>query len=133
MADTLSHATQGGLLLLGPFIAHIRKRTVLWILAFTGGFFGALPDLIGAWGNYVEHDHWALYRSAHFGAIREILQYVPMYWLHLYVDSLMHGEGRRWWKGNERLWLEIAFWFLNFALIWWYVRIWEKNHPIARK
>lgn len=127
MADTLSHATQGGLLLLTPFIRRIRTRTWLWILAFVGGFFGALPDLFGAYGNFVLHDHWTLYVSAHHGALKEVFQYVPMYWLHLYLDSLMHGEHHRWWKLDERLWLEIALWILNFFFVAWYMRIWKDN------
>ncbi len=127
MADTISHATQGGLLLLAPFIHRIRKRTWLWLLAFTGAFFGALPDLLGAYGNFVLHDHWSLYASAHHGPIREILQYVPMYWLHLEVDSVMHGEHHRWWKMDERLWLEFVFWVINLMVITWYWRIWKRN------
>src|SRR5512140_3367202 len=46
MSDTLSHATQGGLILLGPFIHRIRRRTWIWVLALVGAFFGALPDLL---------------------------------------------------------------------------------------
>ncbi len=128
MADTLSHATQGGLLLLAPFINRIKRRTWIWILGFVGAFFGALPDLFGAYGNYVRHDHWALYVSAHRGALKEIFQYVPMYWLHLTVDSVMHGDNHRWWKMDERLWLEIALWVLNLLLIGWYWRVWKNNH-----
>lgn len=127
MSDTISHATQGGLLLLGPFIARIRRRTWLWILTLIGGFFGALPDLIGAYGNYIDHDHWALYRSAHSGAIANILQYVPMYWLHLRIDSISHGPNHRWWIMGERLWLEVLFWTVNFAVIGWYVKIWRRK------
>ena len=127
MADTFSHATQGSLLLLAPFIKRIRRRSWIWILGFVGAFFGALPDLFGAYGNYVRHDHWALYISAHRGELKEIFQYVPMYWLHLYTDSLMHGEHHRWWRPEERLWMEVAFWILNCSLIWWYRVIWKKN------
>ncbi len=133
MSDTISHATQGGLLLLGPFIARIRRRTWLWILALTGGFFGALPDLIGVYGRVIENDHWALYRSAHYGAIADILQYVPMYWLHLSVDNVTHGPEHRWWIMGERLWLELLFWSVNFVVIAWYMKIWKKNRRLALK
>ena len=128
MADTVSHATQGALALLAPFISRIQRRAWLWLLGILGAFFGALPDLIGAYGHFIEHDHWALYISAHRGPIKEVLQYVPMYWLHLYIDSLTHGEHHRWWKLDERLWLEGAFWMLNLLFVWWYVRIWKRNH-----
>jgi len=126
MSDTISHATQGGLLLLAPFIARIRRRMWIWILALIGGSVGVLPDLIGAYGNFIKHDHWTLYRSAHRGAIAEILQYVPMYWLHLYTDRLTHGPGHRWWILSERLWMEVLFWVLNLAVIGIYVRIRRK-------
>ncbi len=127
MSDTISHATQGGLLLLGPFISRIRRRIWLWILPLIGGFFGALPDLIGAYGNFIQHDHWALYHSSHHGAIAGVLQYVPMYWLHLRVDSITHGPSHRWWIMGERLWLEVVFWTINVVCIWWYVRVWKKR------
>src|SRR5512132_1527988 len=123
MSDAISHATQGGLLLLGPFISRIRGRVWLWVLAFIGGMFGALPDLLGAYGNFVEHDHWALYRSAHHGAIAHILQYVPMYWLHLRIDTITHGPQHRWWIMGERMWMEVVLWTINLVVIGWYIRI----------
>ena len=105
----------------------IRKRAWLWIIVALGVVFGALPDLIGAYGNIIEHDHWTLCRSAHFGEIKEVLQYVPMYRLHLYLDSIMHGPGQRWWKWDERLWLEIVLWIVNVIVIWWLIRSWRKE------
>ena len=131
MADTISHATQGSLLLLSPFIARIRKFVWLGVLIAAGAFLGALPDLIGAYGNLIEHDHWALYRNAHQGEIKEVLQYVPMYWLHLRVDAQLHGQGRRWWVWNERFWAEIALWILNILLIFWFTMIFRNNRMRA--
>lgn len=127
MADTFCHATQGGLLLAGPFIRTTRKKWVLWTLGFVGAFLGALPDIIGGYGNWVEHDHYRLYVSAHRGAIEQILLYVPMYSLHLFVDTLTHGSGRRWWLWNEGLWLETLLWIINILLFYWLVRIWRRN------
>ncbi len=127
MADTICHATQGGLMMLAPFIARIRRKIWIWVLALAGAFFGALPDLFGAYGNLVRRDQWKLYMSAHAGHRGEILRYVPMYWLHLFVDSFTHGPGKRWWVWNERLWVEAALWVVNLAIIAWFVRIWEKN------
>ena len=127
MADTVCHATQGGLMLLAPFIARIRRKIWIWALALVGAFFGALPDLFGAYGNLVRQDRWRLYNAAHTGPIHDILRYVPMYWLHLYVDSFTHGPGKRWWMGDERLWLEITLWLVNIAVIAWFVRIWRRN------
>ena len=116
-------------MLLAPFIARLRRKLWIWILFLTGAFFGALPDLFGAYGNIIEHDRWKLYVAAHSGSIGEILRYVPMYWLHLYVDSFTHATGKRWWVWNELLWVEAALWVVNLAVISWFVRIWRKNLP----
>jgi hypothetical protein len=129
MADTICHATQGGLLLLAPFIARVRRKAWIRVLALTGAFFGALPDLFGAYGNLVRHDHWTLYIDAHAGPLGKILRYVPMYWLHLFVDSFTHGAGKRWWVWDERLWVEATLWGANLTVIAWFVRIWRKNLP----
>ena len=102
----------------------IRKERWLWSVVALGLIFGMLPDLIGAYGNIIEHDQWTLYRSAHFGAIKQVLQYVPMYSLHLYMDSLMHGPGHRWWRWDERLWLEVLLWIINMVIIAWFVGSW---------
>ena len=115
--------------MLAPFIARIRRKVWIWALALTGAFFGALPDLFGAYGNLVRHDQWKLYISAHAGHRGEILRYIPMYRLHLFVDSFTHGQGRRWWVWNERLWLEAALWGVNLAIIAWFVKIWRSNLP----
>jgi hypothetical protein len=114
-------------MLLAPFIATIRRKVWILVLVLAGAFFGALPDLFGAYGNLVRHDQWKLYISAHAGSWRRILRYVPMYWLHLSVDSFTHGPGKRWWIWNERLWVEIALWVVNLAIIAWFVRIWRNN------
>ena len=105
----------------------IKSKVLLWVIVGLGVFFGTLPDLIGAYGNYIDHDHWTLYRNAHFGDIKGVLQYVPMYWLHLYLDTLMHGPGRRWWKYDERLWLEVTLWAVNIAVIVWLIRTWKSG------
>ncbi|HUI09347.1 MAG TPA: hypothetical protein VL221_03410 [Bacteroidota bacterium] len=127
MADTICHATQGGLLMLAPFIARIRKKAWLWTLGAVGAFFGALPDIVGAYGIIIRGDQWRLYNVAHFGKLKRILQYVPMYSLHLYVDSFTHGPGKRWWEWNERLWLEVLLWVVNGTVIALFVRIWRRN------
>ena len=127
MADTVCHATQGGLLLLAPFLARLKKKFWLWTLAGVGAFFGALPDLLGVWGDFVLRDHWRLYNSAHTGPVAHVLQYVPMYGLHLAVDTLTHVPGSHWWMWNERLWMEILLWALNLLVIALYIRIWRRN------
>ena len=129
MADTICHATQGGLMMLAPFIARIRRKAWVWVLFLTGAFFGALPDLFGAYGNIIRGDRWKLYLAAHSGPIGEILRWVPMYWLHLTVDSFTHGPGKRWWIPEERLWIELALWGVNALIIAWFVRIYQRRRP----
>ena len=127
MADTFCHGTQGGMFVLAPLLSRIQDRTWLWILVFLGVVVGALPDLFGAYGLFILNDHWALYVNAHSGAIAGVLKYIPMYWLHLLVDSITHGEGHRWWVWNERLWLEILLWAVNGLVIWWLVKRWRER------
>lgn len=99
----------------------------LWMLALIGALFGALPDLIGAYGNLILQDHWGLYHSAHHGSIAYALQYVPMYGLHLFIDSFAHGPGRRWWMWSERFWLEVLLWAVNIVVICWFFKVWKRN------
>lgn len=127
MADIICHGTEGGLMILALLRSWIARKSWPWVLVGLGLIFGMLPDLIGAYGNIVDHDHWTLYRSAHFGPIKQILQYVPMYGLHLFLDSLMHGQGHRWWRWDERMWLEILLWVVNAMVILWLVRTWKKD------
>ncbi|MBI5471575.1 MAG: hypothetical protein HY961_04445 [Ignavibacteriae bacterium] len=126
MPDTICHSVQGGLMVALPFLSRIKRRAWLWSLVGLGAFMGALPDLIGAHGNLIERDNWREYRVAHFGEISEVLKFVPMYGLHLYMDSLTHSVGHRWWKWNERLWLEASLWAINVLLIAWLVRTWRR-------
>ncbi len=133
MADIVCHGTEGGLMILVLLRSWIRRRVWLWLLVGLGGFLGMVPDLIGAYGNIVYHDHWTLYRSAHFGPIKQALQYLPMYWLHLYLDSLMHGPGHRWWRIGERLWLEGFLWVVNVVVIVWLVKTWKRNEEEIRR
>lgn len=114
-------------MMLAPFIARLRKKSWLWTLGLTGAVFGALPDLVGAYGILFRDDRWSLYNVAHFGKLRAILKYVPMYWLHLKVDSYTHGTGRRWWVWDERLWVEVTLWVVNLSVIALYVWIWRRN------
>lgn len=110
-----------------PFVSQIKKHAWLWIFVGLAAFMGALPDIIGAHGNYIEHDNWNEYTVAHSGSVADVLKYVPMYGLHLYTDSFTHSQGHRWWKWNERLWLEALLWIINFIVIGWMVRRWRRT------
>ncbi len=127
MSDPLSHATQGALMLLAPVISKLRNKIWLWLLVVLGGAMGALPDLLGLYGFAIRHDHGDLYWNAHHGLVKDALQYLPMYALHLAVDSLTHDPDRDWYGWKLRIWLQIIFWLLNGLLIAWFVRIWNAN------
>ncbi len=104
-----------------PVLRWIRTRKYLWAVVLLGAVFGALPDIISAYGVLILRNGWTLYVNAHEGPIAHVLQYIPMYGLHLFVDSITHGVGKRWWVASERLWLEILFWVINAFLIAWAV------------
>jgi hypothetical protein len=126
MADPLSHATQGALMLLAPFISRVRQESRLWMITACGGLLGLLPDLFYVC-DYVGGSGNTLYLSAHHGAIRNVLQYVPMCALHFVVDSLTHDAGRQWYGWNVRIWLQLLLWVVNVALIVWFVRIFRRK------
>jgi hypothetical protein len=124
--DPLAHATQGSLILLAPFIAFIRRRTWILILVLIGGVLGDLPDIIGIYGYMVPHDNGVLYESAHRGEIAEVLQYLPMYWLHTRLDYLTHD--RHSYITRNWLWVEAVVWATNILIIWGFVSLWRRRH-----
>ena len=113
-------------MMLAPFIGWVRKKYVLLAIAFVGGVLGVLPDLLGVFG-MIFNRYGGLYDSAHIGALRDQLVYIPMYALHLGVDSLTHDPDRQWYGWNVRVWLQIVLWIVNIAVIVWFVRIWKRN------
>ncbi len=113
-------------MMLVPFIAWVRRKYVLVTLAAAGGVLGVLPDLLGLYGMIVRRSG-QIYDSAHIGALREHLIYIPMYALHLGVDSLTHDPDRQWYGWNVRVWLQIVLWIVNIAVIVWFYRIWKRN------
>lgn len=119
-------------MMLAPFIARIRKRIVLIALAAVGGVLGVLPDLLGLYGMIVQRSS-ALYDSAHHGPLRDHLILIPMYALHLGVDSLTHDPDRQWYGWNVRIWLQVLLWIVNITLIVWFARIWQRVHRVERR
>jgi hypothetical protein len=120
-------------MLLAPFISRIRRRVWIWVLGTVGATLGLLPDLLGAIGILILHDRGRLYNSAHSGSIRDVIQYIPMCWLHLRLDPFMHDPELVWEGIYVRATLEVMLWLINAALIWWYIRIWRKNRPRASR
>jgi hypothetical protein len=127
MADPVCHATQGALIMVAPFISRLHKRVILWTLVCVGAVLGDLPDLLGVFGFFVRNDHGELYESAHIGPISKVLVFIPMYGLHLCLDSVMHEMERERNVFSEWLWLEVLMWVVNILLIYAFVRIWKKN------
>jgi hypothetical protein len=113
-------------MMLAPFIGWVRRKAVLITLAVAGGVLGVLPDLIGVYG-FIFAPGGEHYNSAHAGDLRDHLIYIPMYALHLAVDSLTHDPDRQWYGWNVRVWLQIVLWIVNIALVVWFIRIWKKN------
>ena len=130
MADPLCHGTQGALMLLAPFISRIHRKVHAWGFALVGAILGMLPDLIGLYGYVFLHDHGRIYNSAHSGAIKEIIQYIPMTWLHLFFDSFMHDPDRTWEGFYVRRSLQVLLWMVNIGLIVWFVRIFKRNRTV---
>lgn len=89
---------------------------------------GALPDLIGVAGQLIERnsdDPWRLYNLAHKGYVGEFflrrvwlywLRLMPPYFLHIWLDTLCHDPGKRWWVWKERMWMEIVGWIISIIL-----------------
>ena len=127
MADPISHTTQGALMMVAPFIFRIKSKVKLWSLITIGALLGGAPDLIGWYGYRIEHDKWQLYENAHTGPISDILWYIPMSALHLYLDKVTHGLGDRWDLWSKRTMLEAALWVVNISIIILFVKIWKKN------
>lgn len=78
---------------------------------------GAIPDLMGWLEKVVYHDPkaWSWYAKIHYEWWP--LWFIPPIGLHVFLDRLTHGPGKRWWVWKERLWLEILAWLI-LIVIW---------------
>jgi hypothetical protein len=72
-----------------------------------GGFIGALPVLIGAYGNFILRDRWALSIGAQ-----------PPVHSDLWLCTCLLIPSRRWVM-EERFWMEISLWPANSLFICW--------------
>ena len=84
-----------------------------WVCALVA-IQGALPDLIGAYGNWFLHDNYQLYLYAH--------QYLwfefPFGWLHVFIDKFWHQPAGGWyWWGyvvEPAIWIAIIYFLFFF-------------------
>ncbi len=114
-------------MLVGPFLTTVRRKSTVAMLAAGGALLGDLPDLIGVYGVLLEHDNGRLYQVAHTGFIAGVLQYIPMYWLHVVLDSFTHSMEDRWSLWNEWVGFEAAAWAINIILMAWFVHLWRRR------
>lgn len=94
--------------------------SVLYFINVVASF---LPDLIG-WLEklyYKNNSKWNWYKKVHTISETNFLIYIPGSLLHIILDTFVHGDGKRWWVWNERLWVEILGWLLTILvayIIW---------------
>ena len=90
------------------------------------GLTAIYPDIYGEYKARVENDNWEWYIKVHDG--KHWLSYIPPVLVHIALDKLCHGEGKRWYAGKwyeyfmptryrERMWIETATWILNIVLL----------------
>ena len=120
-------------MMLAPFIARLHSRVRLWVLAAVGAFFGILPDLVALVGFGILRDKGGLWFSAHGGQVSDVLQYIPMYALHIAIDSLTRDPEQEWHGLNVRVWVQVVLWLLNISVGYWFYRIWRRNVRSARQ
>jgi len=106
--DILQHSVQGGL------ITSVITNDP-YIIA-TGAALGALPDIIGYAEKLIfKNESWQWYLAAH--KLKWYYLWCLPYSLHIILDKFTHGDGKRWWKLKERLWLEIVGWILTLGML----------------
>lgn len=111
--DTISHSIHG------VIIYRILDLWVIpdgnyWEAYLLFAFMGALPDLIGYYGNLRDSDY-SLYNEVHALKWTNPIVYLPPALLHVFLDSFTHGAGKRWWVFTERLYLYI--WNIIITLV----------------
>lgn len=115
--DTANHSLQG-------FIMGYALTSNIPISIATG-IIAAVPDLYGEWK--AKDGDWTWYDNIH--NFKHWLSYVPPITLHVALDKLGHGAGKRWyagkwyeyfmlWKYRESMWLEITTWIINIILLY---------------
>lgn len=120
--DTLNHATQG--FLMGYLVTHNIPISV------ATGIIATVPDLIGEWK--ARDGDWTWYNDVH--NFKHWLSFIPPITLHVALDKLGHGEGKRWYaekwynyfnpfKYKEAMWLETITWIINLIAIFLIIKL----------
>lgn len=100
--DIFNHGVQGFLL------GYVPTRSIT--LGVICGVSALIPDL-----TILKSDNGRLYDKIHYEW--HWLAFIPPITLHVLLDRLGHGEGKRWWVWKERLWLELLTWVINLYTI----------------
>ena len=118
--DIVNHSVAGFLLVYIP--------TNNIPIGVVSGLLATIPDL---WNpeSIIKSDNWDWKNKIH--NFKHWLSFVPPITLHVALDKLCHGEGKRWyasdkwyeylmpWKWRERMWMETISWVINIILLKW--------------
>lgn len=86
-----------------------------WWVHSVCAFLGALPDLIGQIGVWIDGTY-RIYNVVHAIELWNVL--VIPYSLHLVLDSFTHTAPWRWWIWGEGLWIEVVGWVITLAWLY---------------
>ena len=116
--DTLNHSVQG--FILGYAV------TGNIPIGIASGVISTVPDLYGEWK--ARKGDWTWYEDIH--DFKNLLCLFPPITLHVALDKLGHGEGKRWYIGKwyeyfnpfkwkESMYLESITWLINIIILLW--------------
>ena len=100
----------------------MRHKALVWCMVSFGAFGGAGPDLVGAYGTLILHDNYALYGSAHHGAIYAVAKYLPPWWLHCAIDGFWHDPAPPFGWYAWGIYADLGFWLIVLAIGYYFWR-----------
>lgn len=114
--DIINHGTQGFIL------GYVCTNNIP--VAVVSSLTAVIPDLYGE----LKNDNYVWYNRVH--NFKHWLSYIPPITLHIALDKLGHGEGKRWycgkwfeyfmpWKWKEAMYLESLTWLINITILLW--------------
>ena len=110
--DTLNHGVAGYLI--------FKTVGLPEPVSIVHGVISMMPDIIGFIEKiyYWDSQRWNWYSKVHQ---LKWMRVIFGWGLHIFLDKYTHGEGKRWWKWNERLWVEVLSW-LVLIIFWIFIR-----------